>query len=222
MLPSVSKIFERNMYDQIYLYMESYLSPFLCGFRKGLSTQYCIMVMLEKWRDARDNGNIAGAVLTDLSKAFDCLEHELLVAKLEAYGFDFQSLAYIYSYLSHRKQRTKVNKTFSAWSDIKSGVPQGSILGPLLFNVYVNDMFYFVGSSDVANYADDTTPYTVNKTMDALLNSLENDTSTLTRWFYDNYLKMNVDKCHLLVPVMKSYLLQWTSRLSTVAIQSSY
>ena len=60
-------------------------------------------------------------------------------------------------------------------------------------------MFYFVGSSDVANYADNTTPYTVNKTMDALLNSLENDTSTLTRWFYDNYLKMNVDKCHLLV-----------------------
>ena len=72
-------------------------------------------------------------------------------------------------------------------------------MGPLLFNVYINDMFYFVGSSDVTNYADDTTPYTVNKTMDALLNSLENDTSTLTRWFYDNYLKMNVDKCHLLV-----------------------
>ena len=187
------------MYDQISLYMESYRSPFLCGFRKGLSTQYCIMVMLEKWRNARGNGNIAGAVLTDLSKAFDCLDHELLVAKLEAYGFDFQSLAYIYSYLSHRKQRTKVNKTFSAWSDIKSGVPEGSILGPLLFNVYVNDMFYFVGRSDVANYVDDTTPYTVNKTMDARLNSIENDTSTLTRWFYDNYLKMNVDKCHLLV-----------------------
>ena len=102
--------------------------------------------MLGKWRNAIDNGNIAGAVLTDLSKAFDCLDHELLVAKLEACGFDFQSLAYIYSYLSHRKQRTKVNKTFSAWSDIKSGVPQGSILGPLLYNVYVNDMFYFVGS----------------------------------------------------------------------------
>ena len=128
-------------------------------------------------------------MLTDLSKAFDCLDHELLMAKLESYGFDFQSLAYIYIYLSHRKQRTKVNKTFSAWSDIKSGVPQGSILGPLLFNVYINGMFYFVGSSDVTSYADDTTPYTVNKTMDALLNSLEND----------NYLKMNVDKCHLLV-----------------------
>ena len=108
-LPFVSKIFQRNMYDQISLYMESYLSPFLCGFRKGLSTQYCIMGMLEKW-----SGNIAGAVFTDLSKAFDCLGHELLVAKLEAYGFDFQSLDYIYSYLSHRKQRTKVNKTFSA------------------------------------------------------------------------------------------------------------
>ena len=69
--------------------MERYLSPFLCGFRKGFSTQYCKMVMLKKWMNARDNGNIAGAVLTDLSKAFDCLDHELLIAKLDAYGLTF-------------------------------------------------------------------------------------------------------------------------------------
>ena len=135
-----------------------------------------------------DGGKLAGALLTDLSKAFDCLNHELLIAKLEAYGFDQSSLSYIYSYLSERKQRTKVNNSFSEWSNIFVGVPQGSILGPLLFNIYLNDIFYFIDKSDIANYADDTTPYSVNTTMDSLLNSLEVDTHTLAEWFCDNYL----------------------------------
>ena len=198
-LPPVSKIFERNIFDQVSLYIDKYLSPFLFGFRKGYSTQHCLSVMVNKWKKAMDNGILAGALLTDLSKAFDCINHELLIAKLEAYGFSHSSLKYIYSYLSDRKQRTKVNNTFSEWSNILSGVPQGSILGPLLFNIYINDMFYFLTKSDIANYADDTTPFTVNKYMDSLLDVLENDTDTLINWFRENYLKLNADKCHLIV-----------------------
>ena len=102
------------MYNQISTYIETYLSPFLCGFRKGFSTQHCLTVMLERWKKALDNGKIAGAILTDLSKAFDCLNHNLLIAKLNAYGFDHNSLTYIYSYLSDRKQRTKINNSFSS------------------------------------------------------------------------------------------------------------
>ena len=94
-LPPVSKIYEKDMFDQISVYIDKYLSPFLCGFRKGYSTQHCLMVMLEKWHKALDSGKMAGALLTDLSKAFDCLNHELFIAKLEAYGFDLSSLAYI-------------------------------------------------------------------------------------------------------------------------------
>ena len=94
------------MYDQIYAYIDHYLSPYLCGFRKGFSTQHCLTVMLERWKKAIDKGKLAGALLTDLSKAFDCINHELLIAKLEAYSFDHKSLTCMYSYLSDRKQRT--------------------------------------------------------------------------------------------------------------------
>ena len=187
------------MFDQISSYIDKYLSPSLFGFRKGYSTQYCLCVMINKWNKAMDSGKLAGALLTDLSKAFDCLNHELLIAKLEAYGFDNPSLRYIYSYLSDRKQRTKVNNSFSDWCNIVSGVPQGSILGPLLFNIYINYIFYFIDMSDIANYADDTTPFVVEKTIDSLLESLEKDTAALIKWFRDNYLKLNADKCHLLI-----------------------
>ena len=120
--------------------MDKYLSPHLCGY--GYSAQYCLMIMLERWNKALDKKIIAGAILTDLSKAFDCLHHGLLIAKLEPYGFDHMTLGYIYSYISGRKQRTKVNNKFSGWSNILYGIPQGSILGPLLFNTYI--MTYFI------------------------------------------------------------------------------
>ena len=124
-LPPMSKIFEGIMYNQISSYIEKFLSPYLCGFRKGFSTQYCLALMIDRWQKAIDSGKIAGALLTDLSKAFDCINHELLIAKLEAYGFSNSSLRYIYSYLSGRKQRTKVNDSFSEWCNMLFGVPQG-------------------------------------------------------------------------------------------------
>ena len=95
------------------------LSPYLCGFRKGFSTQYSLMVMFEKWKRALDNKGIAGELLTDLSKAFDCINHELLIAKMDANGFDHESLTRILSYLSDRKRsRTEVNNKLSNWRDV--------------------------------------------------------------------------------------------------------
>ena len=114
-LPSVSKLFERIMYDQIWTFIETYLSAYLCGFRKGYSTEYCLISMLEKGKKALDEQKIVEILLTDLSKAFDCLNHGLLIAKLAAYGFDHSALMLIHNYLTGRKQRTKVNNYFSTW-----------------------------------------------------------------------------------------------------------
>ena len=198
-LPTPSKIFEKIIYEDIYNYMNDKLSPCLCGFRKGYSSQYCLILMLERWKEALDNKNLAGAILTDLSKAFDCLNHNLLIAKLEAYGFSRLSLALISSYLTGRKQRTKVNNSLSEWADISSGIPQGSILGPLLFNIYINDIFYFVKEDKITNYADDTTPYAIESNINKLICTLEIDINTILTWFDNNFFKLNPDKCKLLI-----------------------
>ena len=93
----------------MYAYLNKILSKWQCGFRQGYSTQHCLLIMTEKWRQCLDKGGISGALLTDLSKAFDCLLHDLLIAKLAAYGFGYDSLVFIQSYRSERQQRTKIN-----------------------------------------------------------------------------------------------------------------
>ena len=103
-------------------------------------------------------GGFAGGVLMDLSKAFDTINHKLLIAKLRAYGFDMDSLEILFDYFSDRWQRTKINSSFSSWSLILCGMAQGSVLGPKFFNIYINDLFYLFIQTCVCNMADDTTP----------------------------------------------------------------
>ena len=104
-----------------------------------------------------DGHQYVGAVLIDLSKAFDCLPHDLIVAKLKDYGLSTDASAFLESYLSDRKQRVKISQAHGKWLNILKGVPQGSILGPLLFNVFINDLFYFIKLAKLYNYADDNT-----------------------------------------------------------------
>ena len=133
----------------------------------------------------------------DLSKAFDCINHELMIAKLEAYGFSREANALIYSYLKNRFQRTRINTSFSSLSELVKGVPQGSVLGPLLFNIFLNDICFFI--DDICNFADDTTPYSCDLSIQTVLNNLERDSLLAIEWFETNFMKLNPDKCHLLI-----------------------
>ena len=196
---SMSKIFERIIFRQILNYMESFLSKYQFGFQKGYSTQHCLLFMLEKWKRAVDNGKVFGILLTDLPKAFDCLSHEFLLAKLHSHGFCISALRLIYSYLANRKQRTKINPSYRSWEDILFGVTQGSILGPLLFNIFHCDMFFELSQTYFASYADGNTPYVEANNIDEVIRILENDSIQLFKWFSDNQMKANKDKCHLVI-----------------------
>ena len=155
--------------------------------------------MLEIWKEATDNNKAFGALLTDLSKAFDCLSHDLLIAKLHAYGIDIDSLNILQDYLSNRKQRTKVDSFYSSWKAILSGVPQGSILGPLLFNIFMCDMFLILKGTYFTGYADDNTPFAVRDNTKDVKKALKEIGESLLSWLLNNEMKLNTDKCRLLL-----------------------
>ena len=145
--------------------------------------------MLEKWKSAVDKGKYFGALLTDLSKAVDCISYELILAKLHVYGFSLRALRLIHSYLTNRKQRTKVNGKYSSWEVILFGVPQGSILGPLIFNIFLCDLFMIMKETSFASYLDDNTLYVTAENLDEVIKSLEKDSIELFQWFSDNQMK---------------------------------
>ena len=134
----------------------------------------------------------------DLLKAFDCLPHELLIAKLAAYGFKQNSLELMLNYLSGRFQRVKIRSVFSKWLEILLGVPQGSILGPLLFNIFINDFFSFMQRTEVCNFADDNTIYSCASDIDAVISDLEVDMENSLSWFKSNQLVANPGKFKLM------------------------
>ena len=123
----------------------------------------------------------------------------MLIAKLEAYDFDYISLKVVASYLKKRYQRVRINSRYSSWYEIIFGVPQGSILGPLLFNIYLCDFFFFLENSNIVNYADDNTPYAMACDVESVVAKLEREYNILFQWLKFNYLKANPDKSHLLL-----------------------
>ena len=156
------------------------------------------MHMLENWKSMLDKGGYVCAMFMDLSKAFNTIHHDLMIAKLGANGFSQDALQYIRSYLPNRQQRVRVNSNFSTWENIIAGVPQGSISGPLLFNIFINDLFLFISNSYLSNYADDNTLCALGYNLEETKNTLRFDFELVSKWFEENYMVLNADKCHFM------------------------
>ena len=170
-----SKIYERFLHDQIASFSNEFLSDFISAYRKGYSTNHVLIRLIENWRTTLDKNLFTGAVLMDLYKAFDCIPHHLLIAKLHAYGLSFDTVTFLNSYLKDRKQNVRINNIFSAFQNILSGVPQGSILGPILFNTFLNYLFLCIKNSDLHNFAHDNTITITCNTLKGLLKIFEQE-----------------------------------------------
>ena len=130
-------------------YFDSFLNNILCGFRTVNSTQHALFKLLQSWQQIVDNGGFIGTILLDLLKSYDCILHNLLITKLECYGVDEASLRLLLDYLTCRIRRTKIGLSFSSCCDINTVVPQGSILGPFSFSIFINDLFFSIKKSQV-------------------------------------------------------------------------
>ena len=199
-LPVIAKVYESLIHSQLYSYMtsNSLLHPSQSGFRPGHSTQDVLLKTVDDWRIALDRGEHVGTVLIDLSKAFDSMDHELLLKKLLSYGIVGNELNWFSNYLTNRQQRVTVDGSYSEWANISKGVPQGSILGPLLFLTFVNDLPKAVETCTVNLYADDTTIYYSNKDPNLVQAAVSADLENIALWIEANGLRMNVAKTQLM------------------------
>ena len=168
-----------------------------CG--KHYNCQSLLLKRIEVIKSALDKGHKTGAVFMDLSKAFDCLPYALSIAKLNAYGFSMAACELITSYLNQRMQRVKISNCLSSWKILIKGVPQGYIFGPLLFNVFMIDMFLVMERCNSYNYTDDNSIINLSSSIKMFILNLKHDCQNAIQWFTDNGMKANLSKFQLMV-----------------------
>ena len=194
----VAKVFETLVASNIRSYLDSrnVLSESQYGFRVGRSCELALNTMVDDWRDVLDLDNRLVAIFLDLSKAFDTVDHKLLLKKLFFYNFDFSVIELMRNYLSDRYIRVNINGQLSKNEKLSVGVPQGSVLGPLLFIVFINDLAYLPLKSKLLLFADDTTAYMSGSNISSLLSELSDDLARIKEWLSHNRLVLNLSKTH--------------------------
>ena len=165
-----------------------------CGFQQNCSTDQAILHLIDEISKSFDENEYTLGVLIDLSKAFDTVDHEILLKKIKFYGINKTILKWLFSYLSKRKQYISYDSKPTKTQTVLCGVPQGSILGPLLFLIYVNDLFK---SSNILNpimFADDTNLFYSHKNISNLFKTVNNELKNIHEWFKANKLSLNISK----------------------------
>ena len=195
-LPILSKILERFVHTQIYNYLteNKILSPNQFGFRPKLSTSTALAFFTDNILENADNGLVTASIFLDFSKAFDTVDHVILSRKLKSIGLDDNSLNWFKSYLTNRQQKTSINDTLSSSLPVSVGVPQGSILGPLLFIIYINDMPSIVKHCKVILYADDTLLYYSSNSAREIEKYVNEALHLICRWLNENLLTLTCAK----------------------------
>ena len=178
--------------------MADKLAHSITGIRKSHGTQNSLVMMLEKWKRALDKREYISALFMDLSKAFDTINHDLLIAKLKAYGFSKEALKLIKSYLKNRKETVQVNNNFSLERDGIAGVRKGSIDGPLLFNLFRNDLTFFIEQCTLSNYADDNNLSISGEEEELIKFMLSSGFMIVEDWLFENYMILNPRKCYFM------------------------
>ena len=198
-LPTISKVLERVVHTQLYDFLakEKLLSPYQCGFRKGHSTELAVLSFTDSIRRSMDQGLLTGAVFIDLRKAFDTVDHDLLLEKLtKGYGVTGKELGWFKDYLTDRRQVVTVQSTLSDPCDVAFGVPQGSILGPLLFVLFINDLPTI---ANILLYADDAVIFAAHKDIKILEETLNDELNEVNKWTLSNFLFINKRKTEFVI-----------------------
>ena len=196
-LPVFGKVFERLIYMQMSEYFESIFHDSVFAYRKFHGCPSALLTLTEHWKEELDKRNTIAVIVIDLGKAFDWLPHELILEKLKFYGMEDKAVALLFSYPSSRYQRVKLGDTFSDWTGVAAGVPHGSILGPLLFNILMNDLHYAIERCQFMNYADDTEIYTADPNPQVVEEDINRDLVNTLHWFQQNGMKANPEKYRL-------------------------
>ena len=201
LLPLFSKILERIMYNRIIKFINKHklLYKYQFGFKKDHSTYMALIILIDKITAALDNGDFTIAVLIDFRKAFDTVDHEILLHKLHHYGIRGIAYDWIKSYLFDRQQHVSYNGVNSSYKTINCGVPQGSILGPLLFIIYINDLSTVSDVLTSILFADDTTLVDHDTNLTTLINRFNTELVNIVNWLNANRLSLNIDKTNFMI-----------------------
>lgn len=199
LLPTMSKIVEKLVKSRVvgYINRHGFLNGDQFGFRESKGTNDAMFSLLRDLYVGLNDGDVAAAVFCDLTKAFDCVNHRVLLRKLEMYGFRGTSLDWMSSYLFDRRQCVRFNGQESEFRAITSGVPQGSVLGPLLFLLYINDLSTIDISGKFTMFADDTTILWHDRDVERLEDRVNVDILTIKEWFNANFLTLNISKTNI-------------------------